>query len=153
MKGKGKAKGKDGICGKFSGGWAVSDEIFDTVLGPSGSAIVGGGMPRAAVASSSGTNVPPPPPVPVSWGARQPNHPPMIVKKARPTTPEPKQEPSEVKIEDLDGEFDGEAVPMEITVSPEPPPLGSEERPLFVEAVREWLLNNFTKSEYEFIVH
>ena len=80
----------------------------------------------------------------------------VLPPKARPwvgVKSDVKVEDSDVKIEDLDGPIgDGDVVPIEITVSPVPPPPGSEERPDFVIAVREWLLNNFSKAEYEFIV-
>ncbi len=126
-----KGKGKGGRGGMHSSGWGVSNDFLQTMMTAAASAPV------------------PPPPPPAPWGPRQPRYPP----KARPSTAKPddvKVEESEVSetpnLHDLD------PVPIVITMEPAPPPLGSEERPAYVVAVKDWLRHNFTTAEFEFLV-
>ena len=132
-----------------------------SIVGSSGSAIVGGG--RAS--SWSDLPLPPPPPAPAnsshtSWGPQQPGFPPEYSDyppKARPRQPrsappaellgavEIKEEPEEeVLAEDLELEPS-----WTITVSPEAPPLSGSDRPFYVQHVRDWLRTNFTMAELD----
>ena len=133
-KGKGKDKGKDGGYGKSSKGWAVSDDFLADIVGTTS-------VTSAAVR---------PPPPPERWGRRLPRFPPKARPSSRDATVDVKIEDSEVADEDV--LCDADLTPLEITVSPAPPPLGSLERPAFVLAVKDWLRHNFSTAEFEFII-
>ena len=137
---------------------ACFNELSGTVVGPSGSAIVGG-TPRPWEANS--VPLPPPPPnmervvgivgfVPAPVPKVRPGKP------SQPSFPPPDglvakaESLLDVKVELVDDEVPGPEWLFES--DPAPPSLTAADRPIFIACLKEWLEGNLSKNELRSLV-
>ncbi len=140
---------------------ACFNELSGAVVGPSGSAIVGGTPRPWEPWEASAVPLPPPPPnmervvgivgfVPAPVPKVRPGKP------SQPSFPPPdglitKTEPAlEVKVELVDDEVLGPEWLFES--DPAPPSLTAADRPIFIACLKEWLEGNLSKNELRSLV-